>query len=343
MKTEKHEKFILYDYEPVLDTFQNEVIEGLQKTPKELPCKLFYDERGSKLFEQICQLDEYYPTRTEIGILQNNISEIASILGENCLIIEFGSGSGEKTHLLLDHVKNPATYIPIEIDKSQLISSSNMLKDEYPQLEVIPVCADFNQPIELPQPSSRVDKNVAFFPGSTIGNFQPEEAAGFLRNVVALCGEDGGLLLGVDLQKDVPTLEAAYDDSKGITAAFNLNILARIKSEFDVALSLSDFRHYAFFNEEHNRIEMHIVSLKEQSIALDGHEIIIEKGEHITTEYSYKYTVGEFADMAKLSGLELAQAWVDEQNLFSVQYYEVAPDHQEIVSENEQLYSLRER
>lgn len=342
MKTEKHNQFVLYDYEPVLETFQHEVLDGLNQTPKQLPCKLFYDKRGSKLFEQICQLDEYYPTRTEIGILQNNIAEIVDALGENCLIIEFGTGSGIKTHLLLDHLEHPAAYIPIEIDKSQLIAASRMLKDEYPRLEVIPVCADFNQPIELPQPSTRVDKTVAFFPGSTIGNFIPDEAAGFLKNVVALCGGEGGLLLGVDLQKDKRTLEKAYDDSSGVTAAFNLNILARIKSEFGAKLSLSDFRHYAFYNEKHNRIEMHIVSLKNQSIALNGSEIFLEKGEHITTEYSYKYTVEEFAEMANQCGLELAQAWVDEQNLFSVQYFEVSPDHQEIICENEQLYSLKE-
>lgn len=340
MKKESFEEFTLFNYMPAADDFREEVLAGLSKEPKRLPCKFFYDERGMELFDQICEVEEYYPTRTEIGILEQNISEITSVVGENCLLVEFGCGSGIKTQMLLRNLNAPAAYIPIDIEKSSLVSFSKQLKEEHPDLEVLPVCADFNSPIILPPASRHVEKTVTFFPGSTIGNFEPEEATNFMRNVASLCGKDGSLLLGVDLKKDVRTLEAAYNDEEGVTAAFNLNLMSRIQKEFDADLSLESFAHDAVFDEEHSRIEMHIVSLEEQLAKLDGKVVPFKKGERIVTEYSYKYDLDDFGALADRAGFKVSSVWTDEDDMFSVQYLIVNSAEEEPLESTKQRFTI---
>ena len=343
MKVETFKDFTLYDHEPAADSFREEVISGLSKIPKRLPCKYFYDERGSRLFDEICGLEEYYPTRTETGILEDNISEITSLLGSDCLVVEFGSGFGIKTRMLLDNLVSPAAYIPIDIDKSVLISSTKQLRDEYPELEVLPVCADFNGSIKLPPVTMESEKTVAFFPGSTIGNFLPSEAVRFMKNVATLCGEEGGLLLGVDTKKDVEILERAYNDSEGVTAEFNLNLMTRIKNEFDADFSLDSFTHQAVYNQEHGRIEMHLVSREEQVLGLDDASVELEKGERIITEYSYKYERDDFERLADEAGFSISNVWVDENNMFSVQYLRVKPSSLNKNEYDSNLFKLSER
>ena len=313
----------LYDFEPQRKMFREEVLQGLQDSRKELPSKYFYDDKGSYLFEQICELDEYYPTRTELGIMQANISEIASLLGPQCLLIEYGSGSSTKTRLLLDALQSPAGYVPIEISKEQLLRSVASLTQAYPQLEVLPICADYTGDFALPNPSKLVFRRVAYFPGSTIGNFDREPAQHFLRQIARTC-RGGGLLIGVDLKKDFNILHRAYNDAQGVTAQFNLHLLERINQELDADFQLAHFGHYAFYNPGQSRIEMHLVSLTNQVVHIGEVEISFKLGESIWTESSYKYTLSEFAQLAAGAGLTMQHVWTDPQQLFSVQYLSIA-------------------
>lgn len=307
------------------DTFLEEALEGLSKPQKTLPCKFLYDEKGSRLFNAICELEEYYPTRTENLILRENIIEITDLLGTGCRLVELGSGTSTKTRHLLRHLRNPSGYIPIDISGPQLFESASQLADEFPDIEISPVEADYSALPTLPKMRCKPKRTVAFFPGSTIGNFEPTSATDFLRNIARLCGCDGGLLVGVDRKKDKRIIEAAYNDRKGITAQFNLNILDRANRELGADFDLSSFRHRAPFNETLGRIEMHLVSTRRQTVHLDSHEFTFERDEYITTEYSYKYTLTGFAGLALRAGFELVKSWEDPKQLFNVLLLRVRP------------------
>lgn len=306
---------------PSTSVFLRDVVNGLKRPQKEIPCKYFYDKRGSELFEQICDLPEYYPTRTEIGIMQTSGPQIAEKVGAGRLVVEYGSGSSLKTRILLNHLENPSGYIPIDISGDHLEESVAALRREYPDLEVHPICADYTAPIELPAEVDAQCAPLVFFPGSTIGNFTPDQAVEFLSRTAELAGPRGGVLIGVDLKKSTARLERAYDDAQGVTAAFNLNVLHRMKRELDAELNLEWFEHRAIYDEEHGRIEMHLVSLRDQHVRLtDEHTFQFEAGEAIRTECSYKYSVDEFAELARTAGLTVEVVWTDPDQLFSVLY-----------------------
>jgi dimethylhistidine N-methyltransferase len=299
-----------------------EVLKGLTSPQKYLPSKLFYDEKGSELFNRITELDEYYLTRTEIKILTDNIEEISSLLGEGTLLIELGSGSSIKIRLLLDHIPGLAGYVPVDISSGHLLQSCEILKTDYPNLDIFPVAADYTKDFELPEIKNPYDHRAVYFPGSTIGNFTPKEAKLFLERIAKLCGKNGGLIIGVDLLKDRKTLEKAYNDKHGITAEFNLNILRHLNRELNTDFDLNKFKHFAFFNISKSRIEMHLVSKEFQKVNLDGTEIQFRKGEITITEYSYKYTLESFAKLAS-NHFDVRKVWTDENELFSVQYLRV--------------------
>jgi dimethylhistidine N-methyltransferase len=302
------------------DAVLREVLAGLARPQKQLPCKYFYDERGSHLFDEICELEEYYLTRCELAILRRHAGQMAGRIGTGCALIEYGSGSSLKTRLLLDRLDRPAAYVPVDISGEHLLHSARQLARAYPGLEVVPVCADFTRPFALPKLRQPPRRRVVYFSGSTIGNFGPAEATALLAGIARLCGPGGGLLIGVDLKKDRAVLEPAYDDSRGVTAAFNLNLLARINRELGADFDLIRFRHRAFYNEGAGRIEMHLVSLATQTVHVGGTAFELAEGETICTEYSYKYGLDEFRELAARAGLGLEQVWTDEKGLFSVQY-----------------------
>lgn len=311
----------LFDYHPQTRDWSQEVLAGLQQPIKQLPAKLFYDERGSHLFDQICHLPEYYPTRTEQAIMDTYIPEMAALLGPGVLLIEYGSGSSQKTRTLLDHLPWPAGYVPIDISKEQLMQSAAKIALTYPGLEVLPVCADYEKAYQIPVPAQAASRRVVYYPGSTIGNFHPAEAVAFLKQLRFRCGKDCELLIGVDLKKDKTILQRAYNDSAGVTAAFNLNVLTRLNRELGANFDLEKFSHHAFYNEGAGRIEMHLVSLWEQTVRVNGRVISLDAGESIWTESSYKYTVTEFARLAAQAGFKLKKVWTDSQHWFSVQYF----------------------
>lgn len=322
MQPSKLSSLGFYDFEPRRKTFRDEVLQGLQDVRKELPSKYFYDTIGSQLFEQICALDEYYVMRTELRIMQEHLTEIATLLGPQCLLIEYGSGSSTKTRLLLDALQKPAGYVPIDIAKEQLLRSAASLTLAYPNLEVLPVCADYTSPFELPVPGTSVSRRIAYFPGSTIGNFDREPARRFLRQIARVC-QGGGLLIGVDLKKDCTTLHRAYNDSQEVTAQFNKHLLVRINQELGANFQLNQFGHYAFYHPEQSRVEMHLMSLKDQAVRIGEVEIEFKLGESIWTESSYKYTLEEFAHLARTAGFSVEQVWTDPQQWFSIQYLRV--------------------
>lgn len=295
-----------------------EVLKGLQKEQKLLPSKYFYDTQGSKLFEQICELEEYYPTRTELSIMRHNMDEITCELGENIQLIELGSGSSLKTRLLLENLSKVHSYVPVDISNDFLVDVSETLQKEYPLLDIKPVAADYTQPFELPEVDEQI-RRIAFYPGSTIGNFTKDNAADFITLIADLACMNGGLLIGFDLLKDRETLIAAYDDSKGITAAFNKNILRRINRELDANFKLNAFQHKAVFNEQKSRIEMHLVSLENQEVSISGTKLRFREGESIHTENSHKYTIESFRELTE-PHFTSVKTWTDKNNRFAVQY-----------------------
>lgn len=296
-----------------------EVLEGLRQPPKRIPSKFFYDERGSELFEQITGLQEYYPTRIERQILEQHIDEIARVVGERSVIVELGSGNSTKTRLLLDHLPDISAYVPVEISEDYLMKTVQSLKEEYPVLTIKPVCADYTKTFHIPPIDESFEYYVIFYPGSTIGNFRPKRAQEFLRTISHLLIPGGGLLIGVDRKKDKKTLEAAYNDRKGITAAFNKNVLVRLNRELNADFDIDQFGHKAFYNEKEGRIEMHLVSKAKQQIRLDGTAITLEKGETIHTENSYKYSLKGFEELVD-RWFRVEKVWTDEDDLFSLQY-----------------------
>jgi len=310
----------LLDCAPALDTFRSEVLNGLRSFEKILPCKYFYDQRGSQLFDEICELPEYYPTRTEAAIMRDNVEEMAALFGPDCLLIEYGSGSSTKTRILLDHLPHLAGYVPMDISREHLWNTAARLSDAYPYLDILPLCADYTTEFTLPRSRNLVRSRVVYFPGSTIGNFDTHQAQAFLENIAAVCGPGGGLLIGVDLKKPPQILEPAYNDRQGVTAAFNLNLLRRINDELGADFDLSHFGHYAFYNALAGRIEMHLMSLQAQTVQIGNAEVTFEEEETILTECSYKYSLPGFTSLAKSAGLTVRKVWTDADQMFSVQY-----------------------
>ncbi|MDB6064116.1 MAG: Methyltransferase [Pedosphaera sp.] len=302
------------------ECFLQDVLTGLSLASKRLPCKYFYDETGANLFERICELEEYYPTRTEAGILRRNIREMSALPGPEASVLELGSGSSTKTRLLLDHLERPSRYIPVDVAREQLLESSACLSRVYPEVEIIPVCADYTRHFELPFVPSSSNQTLVFFPGSTIGNFEPDQARVFLRRIAEMCGPESGFLIGVDLKKDSRLLHDAYNDSQGVTAQFNLNVLARANRELDADFDLESFQHQARYDEVAGRIEMHLVSRKRQHLSVNGHRFTFARGESIVTEHSYKYSLSDFSTLAAGAGLDVLKVWTDANGWFSVQY-----------------------
>ncbi len=313
----------LIDLQPATSLHVSEVLQGLQRSPKELPPKLFYDEVGSQFFNQICDLDEYYLTRTETGMMWECIDEITSLLSSKRLLIEYGSGSSTKTKILLDHLPRLTHYMPIDISQEHLLQSAHTIAANYPHLTVTPVYADYTTNLAIPfsaKMSAPKMPRLVYFPGSTIGNFHKDEALVFLKQVRDICGDGGGFLVGVDLVKDTDTLNAAYNDSQGVTAAFNLNLLTRLNRDVGADFQPTQFEHKAFYNEERSRIEMHLVSKKKQIVHLADQAITFEEGESIWTESSYKYTLQAFEKLITTAGFHPIKVWVDDQQLFSIHY-----------------------
>ena len=316
--------FSLQDFAPDVSQFRDEVWAGLSHSQKTLPCKYFYDERGSALFESICEVPEYYPTRTELSIMEAHAPAMASLLGARCLLVEYGSGSSRKTRLLLDRLRDAAGYVPIDISREALSESARAIVAAYPALEVLPVCADYTETFELPTPRALPERRGVYFPGSTIGNFTPPQAQRFLARMARVAGPRGALLIGVDLKKDRATLERAYDDAAGVTAAFNRNLLVRINRELGGSFDVTRFRHHARYNETAGRIEMHLVSSVAQAVRVASRPFWFTAGETIHTENSYKYDLAHFAALAAGVGLAVREVWTDARQRFSVQYLTLA-------------------
>ena len=311
-----------YDNHPQPADFYAEVLEGLRREPRYIPPKFFYDETGSQLFDAICELPEYYPTRTEMQLLQNHAGEIAELIGKDCLLIEPGSGSSHKVRLLLD-VMQPAAYMPMDISGAHLRKAAEKLVRDYPWLEVHATCIDFTAELELHFCPPDLHK-VAFFPGSSVGNFEPDDAVVFLQRMAEMVGPGGGLLIGVDLKKDAAVLKAAYDDAQGITARFNLNLLTRINRELQGDIDLANFRHHAFYNPGQGRVEMHLISQADCQISVAGEAFSFREGDGIHTENSYKYTPDEFIALASRAGFRSVNVWCDPDELFSLHYFTTA-------------------
>jgi len=301
------------------ESFRRDVLRGLSQTARSLPCKYLYDERGADLFEAICELEEYYPTRTEAAILRRNISQIAFVLGPRCRIIELGSGNSLKTRVLLDHLESPSALVPVDVAGSQLRQASVRLARRYRRLLVQPICADYTADFSVPPSKRRADKTVVLFLGSTIGNLEPDQAVEFLRRMARFCKTGGSLLIGVDLKKETALLNRAYNDSQGITAKFNLNLLARVHRELQSEFHPLRFQHHAFYNETAGRIEMHLVSRRPQTLLVGEREFSFAKDEPLVTEHSYKYSLEEFRQLATRADLEVTHCWTDPKEWFSLQ------------------------
>ena len=291
-----------------------DALAGLVGTPKRLPSKYFYDARGSRLFERICEQPEYYPTRVELAIMRAHVGDIATTLGHDVRMVEYGSGSGLKTRLLLQHLASPVAYVPVEISRSALARSVALLGRDFPAIEMLPVCADFTQPIKLPRAARAPRQTVVYFPGSTLGNFDPGDALRLLREMHAEAGQGGGtlpggVLIGVDLVKDTATVEAAYNDAAGVTAEFTLNLLTRLNRELGADFDLGGFHHRARWHPLAGRIETHIVSNRAQDVHVGSHAFRFAEGEAMLVEYSCKYTLEGFARLAARGGLRVDRVW----------------------------------
>jgi dimethylhistidine N-methyltransferase len=305
------------------ENFRDEVLDGLSKSPRQLPYKFFYDQRGAQLFQEICDLPEYYITRTEIEILRLHGADMAKALGPQVELIGLGTGAGTKTRILLEELHNPAVYVPIDISKEQLEKSSARFREMFPTLQVLPVCVDYLEPFELPLPRRLSSQSVIYFPGSTIGNFEPEIASEFLARLVDLAGDGGGLLIGVDLQKDRDVLERAYNDAAGVTAQFNKNLLVRINRELEADFDLNRWQHHAIYSPSEGRIEIYLISDNEQTVHIGAREFQFRAGEEILTEYSYKHTIAGFIELARQAGFHFEQVWTDDARWFGVFYFTV--------------------
>lgn len=311
---------LLYlDLSSGIDDSLEEVITGLRSQPRVLPSKLLYDDIGSALFDDITTLDEYYPTRTEKGLLSRIMSDLELLLPDNLALVEYGSGSSEKTHALLAGLSSIVFYIPIDISREHLLQATEQIRIEHPSITVLPVCADYSTKIDLGLDSVESDHVAVFFPGSTIGNFEKEHAVTFLGRIRSMLGPGGHLMIGVDLKKDLDILLPAYNDARGVTAAFNKNILSHINKRFDGDFDVDNFSHESIYNEEHGRIEMYLTAEAEMHVHIGNEEFVFETGDRICTEYSHKYSVSEFEALADRADFDVEHVWTDKQNLFSFQ------------------------
>ena len=313
-----------HDLAPSEESFRDAVFAGLGHAPKSLPCKFFYDGRGSALFEEICRLPEYYLTRTEIAILDRYASEIAAHIGPYSHLIELGSGASIKVRILLQALTSPSAYVPVDISREHLREAAAQLAADFPKLDVIAVCADYTKAFPLPPLPGPSGKLVGFFPGSTIGNFEPDAVVRFLAHCAELLGPEGEMLIGVDLKKDIGVLNAAYNDRAGLNAAFNLNLLERVNRELDGDIDISRFEHLAFYSEEKGRMELYLKSLADQTATIAGSRFHFAQGELIHTENSYKYAIPEFRALAQRAGFTAVHTWTDRDRLFSVHYFRQA-------------------
>ena len=307
-----------FDQEPAIHDDKQEIVAGLEKQPKQISPKYFYDETGSKLFDKICKLPEYYPTRTELGIMRQHIAEITNLIGPHASLIEFGSGSSLKTRLLLEHLDQLAAYVPVDISREHLEATAEQLARDYADIEVLPICADFMQPFDLPSPHRMPERNVIYFPGSTIGNFSTSQAIELLRAMRVQAKDNGALLIGVDLEKPKEIVEPAYNDADGVTAEFNLNLLTRLNREYDGDFDEEKFEHRAIYDEQHRRIEMRLISQADQAVTLAGQRFEFDDGEYIVTEHSHKYSFERFAAIAAEAGFKQGACWTDPDELFGV-------------------------
>ena len=304
--------------------FKADVLEGLRETPKQVPAKYFYDAAGSHLFERITELPEYYPTRCEMKTLREQAANIAKLIPQGAALVEFGSGSSKKARILLRAAPKLAAYVPVDICGEMIEQEAIELRADFPQLKVLPVTADICKPFVLPEEARQAPARIGFFPGSTIGNFEPHEASAFLRNAAVILGAGSKLIIGVDLIKPIEVLNAAYNDAAGVTAKFNLNLLTRINRELGGTFRLNMFEHHAFYNRERHRIEMHLASLKRQKVKVAGETIDFRAGETIHTENSYKYSVKSLAALARGVGWLPTGSWTDADKYFSIQAFAFA-------------------
>ena len=308
-----------HDFAPEVETFRDSVLDGLARREKSIPCRYLYDARGSMLFEAICEVPEYYPTRTETAILANCADEIALMMGEGCQLVEFGSGASRKVRLLLSALASPAAYVAIDISREALRHAANALAASFAKLAVVAVCADYMRPLDLPAlPATGAGRRLGFFPGSTIGNLDPAAAIDFLAGCRSVIGPDGAMLVGVDLKKDPAVLHAAYNDAQGVTAAFSLNLLERVNRELKGDFNLERFEHDASYNARAGKIEIFIRSRADQIVTVAGRRFPFTRAERIHTEDSWKYTVPEFQHLAARAGYSAARVWTDAAALFSV-------------------------
>lgn len=300
----------------------SEITAGLSQSPKMISPKYFYDERGSELFARICELPEYYLTRTEIGIMQSRMAEISERIGQRVRVIEYGIGSGLKTRILLEGLDDPVAFIPIDISAEHLAESCRELAQIFPQMQILPVAADFTRPVPIPGTKRKPTRNLVYFPGSTIGNFEPGAALELLRVMHQEAGPGGALLIGTDLKKDPQIIERAYNDSLGVTAAFNLNVLRHLNREFDSDFDLEAYGHNAVYDEQSGRVEMQLVSQEDQQVSLGQHDFSFAKGEKIITEYCHKFSQEDFRELALEAGFRHVNSWMDSNHWFSIQLYD---------------------
>jgi dimethylhistidine N-methyltransferase len=308
------------DPERMLEQEKLEIAEGFKSAPKTISPKYFYDERGSRLFDEICNLPEYYPTRTERRIMRQHLPEIARLVGPRAAVIEFGAGSSRKARQLLRQLDSPAAYVPVEISGEYLVDQAAELQHEFPDLSIKPVVADFTKPFDLPSHAEEPLRNLIFFPGSTIGNFTRTDAKNLLEVMRCEAKQDGALLIGVDLIKDLDVVLPAYNDSQGVTADFNLNALRHLNKGIGANFDPANFEHQAVYDSNHQRVEMRLVSLTRHAVRLPGQTIQFDEGEFIVTEYSHKYSVAGFRNLAKEAGWTCDSTWIDEDQLFSVHF-----------------------
>jgi len=297
-----------------------EIVGGLSAQRKQISPKYFYDERGSQLFDEITRLPEYYLTNTELGIMRDNIDEIVQRVGQQASLIEFGSGSSLKTRVLLEHLSELAAYVPVDISEDHLHASAADIRSEFPHIDVLPVVADFTKQFELPTPLVMPVKNVVYFPGSTIGNFEHAVAMELLRVMYLEAGQNGALLIGVDLQKDPQVIESAYNDSAGVTAEFNLNMLQHLNRDYGANFDVGEFEHSANYDSEKGRVVIELISQSDQTFEIADTVFEIANGEAILTEFSHKYTLSGFESMANEAGFTVERVWTDAEQLFSVQF-----------------------
>ncbi|AMN47956.1 hypothetical protein ACG33_12785 [Steroidobacter denitrificans] len=301
-----------------IDTLIDAVLADLEKTPKEISSVWFYDELGSLLFDSICELPEYYITRTELQIMRTHAADMARIIGGGAALIELGSGTSLKTRQLLDHLQTPHTYVPVDVSRRQLLDACRHLAHDYPRLRITPVCADFSRDFKLPSDILSARKRIIYFPGSTFGNFTHAQARHLLARLLAIIRANGSILIGIDLCKDIGILKQAYDDPVGVTAKFNINALRHINRELGADFELKNFDHAALWIDDQSRMEMHLVSKRDQIVHLGGRGVRIAYGEHLRTEYCHKYTQDSFEQFALETGLVITHAWHDPAHLFAV-------------------------